>query len=94
MWAFQQQDSDPCHVVKVCKMCFQDKHILVLEWPGNSPDINTIENLWCQLKQRVEPKQSSNKIYLIEVINESWYHIITVSELKDYIICCEGVVST
>ena len=38
-----QQDSAPCHIAAVCKTLFQDNHIPLLEWLGNSPDLNPIE---------------------------------------------------
>ena len=39
-----QQDSAPCHKVKSVMNWFQTKNVRVLKWPGNSPDLNPIEN--------------------------------------------------
>ena len=41
-----QQDSAQCHVNAVYKKWFQNNHILLREWPGNSPDLNPIKTLW------------------------------------------------
>ena len=53
----------------------------VMDWPGNSPDLNPIENLWQRLKILVAKEKPSNKTKLIEAIIKSWFHIITAQEL-------------
>ena len=39
------QDGAPCHGSKIVSEFLKEKKIKVLYWPGNSPDLNPIENL-------------------------------------------------
>jgi len=45
-----QQDGAPCYTAKKCKKWFTENNIEVLDWPGNGPDLNPIENLWSWLE--------------------------------------------
>ena len=62
------QDGEPCHHSKIITQFLQSKEIQILEWPGNSPDLNLIENLWTVLKHKVSEKQPTNTKELEEAI--------------------------
>lgn len=77
-----QQDGAPCHTARVCMKWFDQHQVKLLTWPGNSPDLNPIENLWSRLKKLVSAKRPSNKKDLIEAVIRSWFHVITPDNLE------------
>lgn len=77
-----QQDGAPCHTAKKCIAWCKKNKVELLDWPGNSPDLNPIENLWARLKRAVAAKRPSNKRQLTEAVIHAWHHIIAPTDLE------------
>ena len=50
----------PKHTAKATLEWLQNKNVKVLEWPGQGPDLNPIENLWKDFKIAVHLCSPSN----------------------------------
>ncbi len=63
------------------RIWLKKKHIKVLEWPSQSPDLNHIENLGRELKVRDAKRQPQNLNGLERICKEEWDK---TSDLCDY----------
>ena len=81
------QDSAPYHKAKIVTEWLADSKIQALDWPGNSPDLNPIENLCRILKQKVSLKKFNNFRGLQNATIQAWATEITKN-------LCEKIVSS
>ena len=63
-----QDDNAPCHRAKSVQQYLDQTNILnIRDWPGQSPDINPIENLWADVGAVVRERAPTNRIVFIFV---------------------------
>ena len=71
-----QQDGAPAHTAKSVTQWLRDCEVpFIDDWPGNSPDINPIENLWAIIKKDLQGKYLSSVPRLEVEIRECWENI-------------------
>ena len=54
-------DGAPCHKANTITAFLNQQQISVLPWPGNSPDMNPIENLWSIVKKEMKKEKITTK---------------------------------
>ncbi|GLV40835.1 hypothetical protein CBL_10010 [Carabus blaptoides fortunei] len=82
-------DSAPCHKARRVTAVLAEKNITVLPWPGNSSDINPVENMWELTKQAIAKKVITTKRELVETLIREWHHN---TELQQHAkICIESM---
>ncbi|GFV63129.1 transposable element Tcb2 transposase [Trichonephila clavipes] len=80
------QDRAPCHTARSIKAFLAEKNIPLLDWPGNSPDMNTIENVWELIKREVAKDVITNKMQLLErMIHVGNHHPQMQETVQSYI---------
>ena len=80
-----QQDNAPCHKSKFTMNWLNDKGILTIDWPPQSPDLNPIEHLWDFLKRKVAKKNCSSLKCLRKCIEKIWKEEIPDDLIKNLI---------
>ena len=76
-------DNAPAHTAKVTKEYFTTKGIkIVTNWPGNSPDLNPIENAW-GITKPVVYSQQHNTLDELKVAAEKEWGAISSATLRN-----------
>ena len=66
-----QHDGAPCHTAKTVTKWLSNNNIPVIgPWPGSSPDLIPIENLWIQMKRKVACRNPTSVDHLKDLIKE------------------------
>ncbi len=67
-----QQDLAPAHTTKSIKSWLNDHGVGVLDWPANSPDLNPIDNLYCQEENEKQETKRDHADELKATVKETW----------------------
>ena len=81
------QDGAPCHRVRSVKDMIRENGWTMIDWPGNSPDLNTIENLWNFIRDKLEQYLTNLPDLKREILK---YWVIVLND-TDY---CQKVVAS
>jgi transposase len=75
-WPAQQwyflQDNAPYHTSHESQAWLHNNGIDCINFPPYSPDLNPIENLWADLKRRIELRCASSSTELRQILTEEW----------------------
>ena len=66
------QDGAPCHRHRDVTQWLDEKRIKRIVWPGNSPDLNPIKNIWAIIKRRLKNKDCSSREKVISEFTKEW----------------------
>ena len=81
-----QHEGAPCHRAKLVSSWLRENGVDVIgPWPGNSPDLNLIENCWNYLKNEVQKLRPSSSDDLQEKIKQVWTKLMTPEYLRKLI---------
>ena len=68
-----QQDNAPAHNSRSTHAFLADKGVNLLDWPGNSPDMNPIETVWDIIGKKIAKDMPTSSKQLWESVKKHWY---------------------
>ena len=68
----------PCPRAKSVQNFLQEKNVDILDWPGKSPDLNLIKNLWHMMKNEVADQHPASMESLKTAIKIVWTQKMTL----------------
>ncbi|KAG7158960.1 Transposable element Tcb2 transposase-like 3 [Homarus americanus] len=68
-------DGAPGHKSKIVTKFLSDNETDMLEWPGNSPNLNPIKNAWNVMKNKIQEARPSNIKNLQEELKKLWVNM-------------------
>ena len=68
-------DNDPKQTSKVVAKWLKDNKVMVLEWPSQSPDLSSIDNLLAEQRKLVRARRPTNLTQLQQLCQEEWTKI-------------------
>ncbi|GBM77954.1 Transposable element Tcb1 transposase [Araneus ventricosus] len=70
-----QQDNDPKHRSKHIQNWLSRRHVTLLDWPSQYPDLNIIEGVWAELERRLVGRNARNADEKFSQLEEEWKKI-------------------
>ena len=89
------EDNDPKHRSVLAKEWKSKNKVRVIDWPSQSPDLNSIENVWALLKMRLRRKKYTTRKGLIQGVFREWNSLSKVYAEKLIASCgkrCQAVI--
>lgn len=81
-----QDDGAPCHRARSVLALKDQLNVPSLDWwPGQSPDLNVIENLWSRVDNLLRERPPTTRNELIGSIIRIWNHVITPDEVHNLV---------
>lgn len=76
--SYFRHDGAPCHRTSAVSLWLRQQNIRVPgPWPGSSPDLNPMKNLWVLLKEKVAQECPTSKQTSTAAIKRVWTQHIT-----------------
>jgi len=83
-WLYQQ-DNVSCNAANKVKKRMEDSDMMSLSLLAQSPDLNSIENLWCNIGQLIAKDKPTTTRSLIELTIQSWFRVVSPESLSDLV---------